>query len=218
MHDNYSGSHKTTLALTISNLVKGFFGATILIATLLASDGRQIMIIKAKEAEYAAVLEVAKAICAAARTAPKACGIDHLDSAVLTLEDKAALSTKIREIGASSARSAFFCRDADNVDDSQAVVLIGAKYETRKLGAMCQLCGFSDCEATQNAGAACVFTSMDLGIALGSAISIATDARIDSRLMFTIGQAAAALRLLGEYKMIIGIPLSVSGKSPFFDR
>ena len=31
-------------------------------------------------------------------------------------------------------------------------------------------------------------------------------------------QAAAALGLLGEYKLIMGIPLSVSGKSPFFDR
>ncbi|MCL2299893.1 MAG: ferredoxin domain-containing protein, partial [Firmicutes bacterium] len=34
----------------------------------------------------------------------------------------------------------------------------------------------------------------------------------------TTTKAAAALGLLGEYKLIMGIPLSVSGKSPFFDR
>ena len=68
------------------------------------------------------------------------------------------------------------------------------------------------------ADAACVFTAMDLGIALGSAVSLAADARIDNRIMFTVGKAAAALGLLGEYKMVIGIPLSVSAKTPFFDR
>jgi len=36
--------------------------------------------------------------------------------------------------------------------------------------------------------------------------------------MFTIGKAAASLGLLGEYRLIMGIPLSVSGKSPYFDR
>jgi uncharacterized ferredoxin-like protein len=59
---------------------------------------------------------------------------------------------------------------------------------------------------------------MDLGVALGSAVSVAADARIDNRMMFTIGKAAASMGLLGEYEMIIGVPLSVSGKTPFFDR
>jgi uncharacterized ferredoxin-like protein len=36
--------------------------------------------------------------------------------------------------------------------------------------------------------------------------------------MFTIGQAAVSLGLLGDYKLIMGIPLTVAGKSPFFDR
>jgi uncharacterized ferredoxin-like protein len=111
-----------------------------------------------------------------------------------------------------------FIRDAENVDTAQAVVLIGAKYMTRGLGDMCGLCGFTDCAACAEAGAACVFTAMDLGIALGSAVSLLADKRIDNRIMFTVGKAAASLGLLGEYKMIIGIPLSVSGKTPFFDR
>lgn len=177
------------------------------------------MIIKSNEAELAAVINGANAICAAVRTAPKACGIDHLDTLILTGNDKNRLTAEMKKLGnAIGTRGKFFVRDADNVDKAQAVVLVGAKYETRRLGKMCGLCGFADCTASEKAGAACAFTAMDLGIALGSAVSLAADLRLDNRLMFTIGKAAAALGLLGEYKMIIGIPLSVSGKSPFFDR
>jgi len=177
------------------------------------------MLIKSKDAELAAVLNVANAVCAAARTAPKACRIDHLDTAILTGEDKDALAAQMRKIGGSLGQDGkFFIRDADNVDASLAVVLIGAKYLPRGLGAMCRLCGFDDCAACTKAGAACVFTSIDLGIALGSAVSMIADARIDNRIMFTVGKAAAALGLLGEYKLVMGIPLAVSGKTPFFDR
>ena len=177
------------------------------------------MLIKSQEAEFAAVLNVANAVCAAARTAPKACRIDHLNTAVLTGEDKDALAAEMRKMGASLANDGkFFIRDADNVDASLAVALIGAKYLPRGLGAMCRLCGFHDCAACTKAGASCVFTSMDLGIALGSAVSMIADARIDNRIMFTVGKAAASLGLLGEYAMVIGIPLAVSGKTPFFDR
>jgi uncharacterized ferredoxin-like protein len=45
-----------------------------------------------------------------------------------------------------------------------------------------------------------------------------SDNRVDNRIMFTIGKAATSLGLLGDYRLIMGIPLSVSGKSPFFDR
>ena len=47
---------------------------------------------------------------------------------------------------------------------------------------------------------------------------IPADLRIDNRIMFTAGKAAASLGLLGDKKLIFGIPLSVSGKSPYFDR
>lgn len=177
------------------------------------------MLIKSKDAELAAVLNVANAVCAAARTAPKACRIDHLDTAVLTGGDKDALAAQMKKIGKSLGEDGkFFVRDANNVDASLAVVLIGAKYLPRGLDKMCRLCGFANCEACVKAGASCVFTAIDLGIALGSAVSLIADARIDNRIMFTIGKAAAALGLLGEHKMIMGIPLAVSGKTPFFDR
>jgi uncharacterized ferredoxin-like protein len=45
------------------------------------------------------------------------------------------------------------------------------------------------------------------------------EARVDNRVMFSIGMAARELGLLGpEVRIIYGIPLSVQSKNPFFDR
>jgi len=175
------------------------------------------MFINSQKAEEQAILNLAYAICAAARTAPKACGIDHMETAVLTGEDKKKVTDEMRRMG-EAIPAPFFIRDAGNVDASSAIVLIGVKYETRGLNERCGLCGFADCSACTAAGAACIFTGVDLGIALGSAAAIAADNRVDNRIMFTIGKAAASLGLMGDYKLIMGIPLSASGKSPFFDR
>ena len=175
------------------------------------------MHITSKTAEEQAVMNAAYELCAAIRTAPKACGIDHLDTAIITGEDKDALTAEMRRLG-SDADGDIFARDAGNVDGSIAVVLVGAKYEVRGLESRCRLCRFEDCAACQSKNAVCVFTPLDLGIAIGSAVALAADMRLDNRIMFTIGKAAASLGLLGEYSLIMGIPLAVSGKSPFFDR
>ncbi|MDR2908656.1 MAG: DUF2148 domain-containing protein [Oscillospiraceae bacterium] len=170
-----------------------------------------------QKSEEQAVLNLACAVCAAVRTAPKACGIDNMDTAVVTGEDKLRLADEMRRLG-EAFPSQIFTRDAGNVDASGAVVLVGIKYTTRRLNERCSLCGFENCAACASAGATCVFTGVDLGIALGSAISMVADNRVDNRVMYTIGKAAASLGLLGDHKLIMGIPLSVSGKSPFFDR
>lgn len=175
------------------------------------------MFISSKEAEEKAVMDAAFKLCAAARTAPKACGIDHLDTAVITCEDKDKVAEEMRRLCGYDEKN-FMYRDAGNVDNSVAVVLIGVKEDTRHLGKICGLCHFDGCTACSEAGACCVFDLIDLGIAIGSAVSKAADMRIDNRVMFTVGKAAASLGLLGDYKTIMGIPLSVSGKAPFFDR
>lgn len=61
--------------------------------------------------------------------------------------------------------------------------------------------------------------AIDIGIAIGSAAAAAADARVDSRVMFSVGRAAKSLGLLGEKaSLVLALPLSISGKSPFFDR
>ena len=175
------------------------------------------MKIESLQAEEAAVMAAAQAMCAAARTAPKACGIDKLDSAILTGAEKDALSAEMRRI-AEADGDAFFIRDAENVDASRAVVLIGTEEKPRGVDRVCSLCGWDGCADCVKHEGKCIMNSVDLGIAVGSAVSVAADLRIDNRVMFTAGKAAAALGLLGDKKLIIGIPLSVSGKSPFFDR
>ena len=58
-----------------------------------------------------------------------------------------------------------------------------------------------------------------LGIAAGSAAGVAADARIDNRIIFSAGRAALSLKLMGDrVKVILSIPLSATGKSPYFDR
>ncbi len=58
-----------------------------------------------------------------------------------------------------------------------------------------------------------------MGIAVGSAISIASDNRVDNRIMYTVGIAVKELNLFEEGTAIVyGIPLSATSKNPFFDR
>ncbi|MDT8308711.1 MAG: ferredoxin domain-containing protein, partial [Bacteroidales bacterium] len=55
--------------------------------------------------------------------------------------------------------------------------------------------------------------------AVGSAISVAMDHRVDNRIMYTAGIAAVEMKMLGEaVKIAYGIPLSATSKNPFFDR
>ncbi|MCL1912593.1 MAG: DUF2148 domain-containing protein [Eubacteriaceae bacterium] len=177
------------------------------------------MHINSKEAEKQAIANAAFAMCAAIRTAPKARGIDNLDSAVLFGDDKSRISSHMRSIAQSLGDDGeIFARDAANVDTADALLLVGAQKKTRGLDSLCNECGYHSCQACESAGATCVFTSIDLGIALGSAVSLAADLRIDTRIMYTVGKAAAALDILGVFSLVLGISMSVSGKSPFFDR
>lgn len=172
----------------------------------------------ARDCEIEAVLAVARQICVALRTAPKACGVDHLCACVLTGAEKNALADKMDEM-AGPLGYAFFKRDAGNIRSSGAVVLVGAHIATRGLDDGCGYCGFDNCAACVRAGGVCAYEHIDLGIAVGSAVALAADARVDSRVMFSAGRAAMALDLPDrEARSVLAIPLSVSGKSPYFDR
>ena len=69
------------------------------------------------EMERQAILATAARMCAAARTAPKARGVDNILAMTLTGEDKAALAEKMRQT-ADTGNPAVQCfrRDAANVD------------------------------------------------------------------------------------------------------
>ena len=173
----------------------------------------------AKEMEERALLETAARMCAAARTAPKARGLDRLETLVLTGAEKDALADKMhqvanREFGDSPST---FHRDAENLRAAQAVVLIGIRPMRRGL-VYCSLCGFASCAACEQAGGRCVFDGSDLGIALCSAAAAAGEGRVDNRIMYTIGKAAEEMGYTEEKVLWHGIPLSISGKSIFFDR
>lgn len=176
------------------------------------------MVITSKQAELDILMDTAKAICGAVRTAPKTQGKDFIDSCILTGQEILTLADEMEVVG-KAVNMPFLCRDAGNLRKTPAVVLVGARNQAHGMNQLCQYCGFETCQACTEAGGACAFTSMDLGIALGSAVSIAADRRVDNRLMFSAGTVAKKMGFLApEYTQIIAIPLSVSGKSPYFDR
>lgn len=165
------------------------------------------------------VLEVAKKMMAAARTAPKAKGIDNLSIAICTDEEISNISEKMVKMVDDEDYPEFFKRDAGNLLNCDALVLIGTRFAP--IGVQkCGQCGLDSCkENADNPNIPCAFNVGDMGIAVGSAVSIAADNRIDNRIMFSVGKAAEKLGLFSdEVKIIQGIPLSVKGKSPFFDR
>lgn len=166
--------------------------------------------------EEQALLSTAARMCAAARTAPKAKGIDKIETFVLTGEEKDKLADRMEQVfEEKGAANAFFKRDAQNVRDSGAVVMIGVKKSAAGLN-YCGFCGFENCADCAEKGGNCAFSYINLGIAVASAAVVAHMDFVDNRVMFTLGRAY--MDLVGEDVVWLGIPLSVSGKSKYFDR
>lgn len=176
------------------------------------------MLYSSQEMEQSALLDVAQAMCTAARTAPKTKGVDKIVTMVITGDDRLTLADKMEETDEmlNGANRSFITRDAGCVRKAQAVVLIG--YEKHYYGLNCKNCGFDTCAACQEAGGACLFSGIDLGIAVGSAVSVAENSRVDNRVMYSVGKCAELMNYFAEDVVLIGIPLSISGKNPFFDR
>ncbi|MBQ8760411.1 MAG: ferredoxin [Bacteroidales bacterium] len=160
------------------------------------------------------IKDIAKMLMTAARTAPKARGTDNLVLAIATDDSIAEIAEKMRQL-AVEREMPFFDRDAENVMNSAAIVLFGMKISP--LGLNCAACGYKTCsEKPKNVP--CFFNANDMGIAIGSAVSLAADMRVDNRVMFSVGQAVMELGMMPEAEMVLALPLSVKGKSIFFDR
>jgi uncharacterized ferredoxin-like protein len=167
--------------------------------------------------EQEALLAAARDAVLAARTAPKGKGRDLLHAAILVDAEKDALAGRMEEI-AQERNHKGFLRDAGNVRVAGAIILVGVGMERMGLSP-CGLCGYSDCAANEQAAALCAFAPGDLGIAIGSLVSILADRRVDNRIMYTAGVASLKYGLLPpEVRVAYGIPLSATGKNPFFDR
>ena len=174
------------------------------------------MIIKSDATEKNAAMRAVELMSAAARTAPKACGVDVIETMVLDGEDKDNLTAMMRKLGP-ERNMPFFTRDAGNVEASHCIILIGTGVKPRGLD--CALCGTESCAAAVKDGIPCALAVHDLGIAVGSAAATAMDHRIDNRILFTAGMAALEMNLFhDDIKMCFGIPLAISGKNVFFDR
>ena len=186
-------------------------------------------IIKDEKAEMDGVLALAKEMAVAARTAPKARGVDAIETVVVFGEDLDSLGRAMEEHGEDTNMSDAFKRDAGNVRQSHAVLLVGLRdLRPKKVDKPldCGACGHGDCagflraekkEGRDFPGPVCVFQSMDLGIALASCCAAAGRFHVDNRIMYTIGGPARKLGWM-ESQIIIGIPLSCTGKNIYFDR
>ncbi len=164
--------------------------------------------------------EVAMFMILSARTAPKARGIDHLKTAILTGQEKDRLAGEMEKL---SSEYGFFERDAKNVRSAEVVLLIG--LSAAPIGLNCGACGRtctelqgeSSKEGKGYRGPLCVMDIMNFGIALGSAVKTASMFNVDNRMMFSAGVAARKSGIM-DADVVIGIPLSIKGKNIFFDR
>lgn len=173
------------------------------------------------------VLEtLAKSILLAARTAPKAKGVDDIITALVEKDDIEILALTMEKLADEKGAGFIspFKRDAANLRNAGAAVLIGVKT-SGAAGLNCGACGFKTCAEmleqqkaeVEFRGPNCMFKYADLGIAVGAAAAKAKDFCIDNRIMYTIGAVARVSGLL-DADVVFGIPLSVTGKNIFFDR
>jgi len=176
-----------------------------------------------------AVLAVADLMALAARTAPKGKGVDTILIKILSGMELQALAACVEAIGREK-KIGFFLRDAKNIADSDACILIGSTGG-KAAGVNCGACGFATCTGLEDAarqrvrapanfaGPNCAVRMTDLGIAIGSAVKTAQIHNVDNRIMYSGGVTAVDSGLLGkECTTAYAIPLSATGKNIFFDR
>ena len=174
------------------------------------------MLINERDTRHERLLLVANEMMTAARTAPKGKGIDIIEVMMVTGETIDYLSKAMLKYSEETGMK-FVTRDAKNILLAEAIVLIGTKSKVQNLN--CGYCGFDTCaEKLTLPEVPCALNTIDVGIAIGSACSVAADHRVDSRVMFSVGRVAQELNLMPGCSSIFGIPISGSTKNPFFDR
>jgi uncharacterized ferredoxin-like protein len=171
---------------------------------------------------------VVKLMAASARTAPKAGGKDFLEIVVITKdEDLKKIAEAMKEYAPKSTNEAYWLRDASNIENSQALLLVGLSKPVTA-GYDCGACGYPTCgEFSKNrqlkekemgySGPHCVMRMIDIGVALSSAAKTASLHNVDNRVQQRVGAAARAIGLI-KGEVVLGIPVSITGKSIYYDR
>ena len=173
------------------------------------------MIQNERNIRHELVVQACKQMMVAARTAPKGKGFDIIEVAVVTGDDIKRMSEEMLKIAAEKGLK-FCLRDADNILQADAVMIVGTRQKTHGLN--CAHCGYDTCEGKPEE-VPCVLNVVDIGIAIGSACATASDLRVDTRVMFSAGLAAQRLNMLGDgCERVMAIPVSATSKNPFFDR
>ncbi|RLF12916.1 MAG: hypothetical protein DRJ68_05795 [Thermoprotei archaeon] len=182
------------------------------------------MVVEMNELEAEGLRVVASLMAVASKTAPKGFGVDCVETALVDGEEKDELAELMEEM-ANELGDPLYRRDAESVRASGAVLLIGLKDGGQVANANCGACGFPSCQDMLRArragklfpGPTCIVRALDFGIAVGSAVKVCSMLNVDSRVMFRVGVAARRLGLL-KSDLVLGVPLAVKSKSPFFDR
>lgn len=140
------------------------------------------------------VAEMAVKLMAAARTAPKAGGKDFLEIVVVTAdEDLKRIGTAMREYAPRSTNEAFWLRDASNIENSQALLLVADLCKARHFGTAMGTFG----------------TIFDVGHASGPILAGILIARFDYLTSFL---ALACLIALAVPVFLAGVPRAAEGE------
>ena len=100
------------------------------------------MIYNERTQRHEQVVAAARQMLTAARTAPKARGVDIIEAILVEGDDLKVLADRMVEIGNERNRPSFI-RDAGNVLQAECIVAIGTRYQS--LGLNCGHCGFATC-------------------------------------------------------------------------
>jgi uncharacterized ferredoxin-like protein len=169
-----------------------------------------------------------KLMAASARTAPKAGGKDLLEIVAITKEeDLKKIADTMKAYAPKSTNEAYWLRDASNIENSEALLLVGLSKAVTA-GYDCGGCGYPTCaEFSKNrqmkdkdmgyTGPHCVMRMMDIGVALSSAAKTASLLNVDNRVQQRVGATARSLGYI-KSEVVMGIPVSITGKSIYFDR
>jgi len=182
-------------------------------------------ILDGRDQERKGMMDTANLMVVSSRTAPKSGGVDDILTAIIFGEEVGAVVAEMEKL-ARERRIDGWSKQAQEIKGAEIIVLIGVRG-TKRYATNCGACGYKSCEDFEKAdkrlvqdfeGPTCIFKALDLGIAICSAVKIASLLNVDNRIFYRVGVAAKRLKYLPEASIIMGIPLSCQGKNPYFNR